>query len=217
MDKAIFFLHTTVTTPMITNKAFAQQYPGVRKINIVDDSILPEMRNNGGQQTPQVAARMEQYVNFAAEQGAVAGVCTCTTAGTVMHQIAPRLSIPVFSVNMPMLKNAMEMGKRVAALVTTPTAAAAVDLLASSLAAEIGASATVDAIMVPDALAAINSNGDKPMHDRLIAQHADQIAPDYDVLIMAQLSMLDAAALITTTKPVLTGIEPCLAYLKRYL
>lgn len=216
MEQAAFFFHTSFQTHGRIHRAFKEKCPGVRQVHIADDSVLPELKRNGGQPTKALEERLVQYTAYAAAQGASIGVCMCTTAGAVLQQLSQRVHVPMLQLNMPMLKRALTTGDRIAALVTSPTAAVATETLSAQVIGETGSHATIRAILVPEAFAAMQTEGDKQKHDRLIAAYADAVAPAYDVIVMAQASMQDAAALVTANTPVMTSIEPCVDHLAHY-
>lgn len=62
------------------------------------------------------------------------------------------------------------------------------------------------------------SGGDKAAHDRLIVEKAREVAGSYDVIVLEQASMVDAAsALEDLGVPVLTSVEMGIAQLAQYL
>ena len=75
---------------------------------------------------------------------------------------------------------------------------------------------TVDVIVVDGARDALNA-GDKQEHDRLIVEKAKEAAAAYDVLVFAQVTMLDAAEQCgSLSVPVLTSVQSGLEQLAAY-
>ena len=62
------------------------------------------------------------------------------------------------------------------------------------------------------------NEGGKELHDDLIVQKAHEIAGQYDVLVFAQATMVDAADRCADMKvPVLTSVESGIKQLDQYL
>ena len=76
----------------------------------------------------------------------------------------------------------------------------------------------MDTILVPGAFEALNLEGDKAKHDQMIAEAARKAAEDHDVIALAQVSMVDAAALLSDLKaPVFTSLESGINQIEKYL
>ena len=64
MDKkTVVIINTNTMTLDMLNSLCAQMLPDVRLVNIVDDSLLPEARENGI--TPAILSKMSMYVQCA--------------------------------------------------------------------------------------------------------------------------------------------------------
>src|SRR5688572_14749077 len=79
-------IHTTSAT-VETMKALAAEFlPGHEVINFVDDSILPQLGQNGGDLT-EVEERLVHYARFAAQVGANAILEACSSVGEVVAKM----------------------------------------------------------------------------------------------------------------------------------
>ncbi len=190
-NKAAFF-HTTVATVIPMKKAFEKRYPDAELISMLDDSVLPEVLANQNMPTKEIIRRLIQYGRIAEEQGASVFVCMCTTLGLAIRKAQEALSIPVISIDGPMLREAVKKGKRIALLITFAPTSKVSKATAQAYAADAGTEVTVDVVLAEGAREALNC-GDKDEHDRLIEEKAKEIAGDYDVIVFAQVSMTDAA------------------------
>jgi len=192
MRNKIAFFHTTTTTVQMLKQAFEKRYPNEQLITMVDDSILPEVLENGNQPTPDILRRLILYGQVAQEQGARVFVCMCTTLGLALRKAQEALIIPMISIDQPMLQEAVQKGDRIALLITFAPTADISRETALAFAADIDRDVKVDVILAKGAREALNQ-GDKDTHDRIIAETAQNIASEYDLLVFAQVSMTDAA------------------------
>lgn len=190
-NKAAFF-HTTTATVVLMKNAFEKRYPDAELISMLDDSVLPEVLSNHNMPTKEIVRRLIQYGRIAEEQGASVFVCMCTTLGLAIRKVQEALSIPVISIDGPMLKEAVKKGERLALLITFAPTAQVSKATALAYAADAGEDVSVDVILAKGAREALN-RGDKREHDRIIEEKAKEIACSYDVVVFAQVSMTDAA------------------------
>ncbi len=217
--KSVAFIHTTMNTPAPLKKAFLARFPEVTLYSYMDDSILSEIGANNDHYTPGIVRRLIQYANNAQQLGASVVVCMCTTITGAVAQAKAAVDIPFITIDGPMLEAAVKAGKRVALLVTAKTTLQASSESARRAAVEAGREEVqVDTILVPGAFEALNLEGDKAKHDQLIAEAARKAAEDHDVIALAQVSMVDAAALLSDLKvPVFTSLESGINQIEKYL
>lgn len=215
----IAFFHTTVNTPFQMKTEFRKRFPNDQLITMLEDGILPEIEANGDMYTPDIVRRLVEYGVLAQEMGACAMVCICTTLGFAVSEAQKCLHMPFITIDGPMLKDAVCRGKNIALLVTAKTTIKASSELAYRLAKECGRDdVKIDTILIEGASAALNAENDKPKHNRLIAEAAMIAAADHDVIVLAQVTMADAAELCRDLPvPVLTSIHSGLEQLTRYL
>lgn len=217
MAKKAAFFHTVLATPAPMKAAFHERFPDAELITMVDDSVLPEVLANGNLPTPAIVKRLADYASIAAQQGAGVFVCMCTTLGIAVREAQKAVSIPMLTIDGPMLRQAVETGKKIGMLITFPPTERTSKAAALAFAADAGRDVTVDVIVVDGARDALNA-GDKATHDRLIAEKAQEAASVYDVLVFAQVTMLDAAAQCGGLGvPVLTSVKSGIEQLAEYL
>ena len=198
--KKVVFVSTVAGIIPGMKEAFARQFPDVQLINLLDDGIIPEITENGGKLTPDIIKRVADYGVTAERYGASAAVCMCTT-------IAPAVDA------------AATMGDRIALLVTAELTFGPSTQSARKAAEKMGrGQVQIDTILVEGAWAALNLEGDKAAHDRLIVEKAREVAGSYDVIVLEQASMVDAASALEDLRvPVLTSVEMGIAQLAQYL
>ena len=219
MNKKISVFHSTINTPPLAIVTMQKIMPEIQVVNVVDDSIVPELQANGNRYTPGILRRLHSFGVNAQMQGAKAALCFCTTINPAVRQVAPALDIPFLAVDGPMLTEAAKCGNRIALLVTAETT-----IISSTEAAHYAAQqagnkdAVIDTILVEGAFEALNYEKNREKHDRLIAEYADKALLDHDVVALGQVSMTGAIPLIKESKkPVLTSLETGMAQLLEYL
>src|ERR1051326_2936582 len=97
-----------------------QANPGVRLINITDDSLLTDALAHGGP-TESVVERFGLYVNGAENAGADVVMSTCTSMGLAMERARTHCRVPLFNIDEPMAAQAVRHGPRLGVLATVPT------------------------------------------------------------------------------------------------
>lgn len=219
MEKKVAFFHTTMNTPLPLKRAFEARFPEVPLITVMDDSVLPEVIANGGNFTPGIVRRLVSFGTNVQMQGAAVAVCMCTTLTGAVAQAALALDIPFITIDGPMLSEAVTRGERVALLITADTTFRASSRSARDAAVRAGREQVqVDTILVEGAFEALNRRQDKALHDRLIAEAARKAARDHDVIALAQVSMVDAAAQLTDLQvPVLTSLQSGIEQIANYI
>ncbi|NLZ99769.1 MAG: Asp/Glu racemase [Clostridiaceae bacterium] len=218
MEKKIAFFHSTLNTPAMMSEAFKKRFPDVPLINVVDDSILPEVMANGDRHTPGIVRRLVSFAINAQIQGAVAAVCMCTTLGGAVAEAAKAVDIPFITIDEPMLEKAVQSGEKIALIITARTTRKASSDAARAAASRMGRDVQTDVILVEGAFEALNVQGDKERHDALIEEAARKAAEDYDVIVLAQATMAFIAERLTDlTVPVLTSVESGIEQLTAWL
>ncbi|MCU0379108.1 MAG: aspartate/glutamate racemase family protein [Bacteroidales bacterium] len=198
-------IHTA--TPMIepTKELFAEHLPGVRLINIVDDSLIQDViRNN--KVTPGVKKRLISYYYAAIDAGADIIFNTCSSVGETAIAARVFLPVPVVKIDDEMARQAVKFSNRIGVLATLTTTLGPTCRLVESMAIEAGISVKIKEGLAEGAFQAVIS-GNKDLHDQLIMKRALEIAADVDVIVLAQGSMarMEQALSAATGKRVLSS------------
>ena len=219
MNKTVAFFHTTMNTPLPLKQAFYRRFPDDRLITVMDDSVLPEVIANEGSFTPGIVRRLISFGSNAQMQGACVAMCMCTTLTEAVAQAGLALDIPFIAIDGPMLDRAVREGERVALLITADTTFRASSRSAKQAALRAGREQVqIDTILVEGAFDALNKKQDKALHDRLIVEAAEKAALTHDVIALAQVSMVDAAAQLKHLPvPVLTSLDSGIEQLASYI
>jgi aspartate/glutamate racemase len=198
-------IHTA--TPMVepTKELFAEHLPGVRLINIVDDSLIQDViRNN--KVTPEVKKRLISYYYAAIDAGADIIFNTCSSVGETAIAARGFLPVPVVKIDDEMARQAVKISDRIGVLATLPTTLGPTCRLVEEMAIEAGTAVMINEGLAEVAFQAIIA-GNKELHDQLIMKKALEIASEADVIVLAQGSMarMEQSLAASTGKRVLSS------------
>lgn len=201
----IAFLHTAEVHVGTFTALVADLAPGTPTAHLVDADLLTAARTAGGVD-PALLGRLADRLAEAAA-GAAVVVCTCSTLAGPAEALGPIAGVPVLRIDRPMAETAVALGPRVAVVAAVAsTLGPTVDLL-TGCAAAAGTPIDISTVLVEDAWAAFEA-GDLADYERRIAAAVDDVAPDADVVVLAQASMAGVADLVTTGVPVLASPRP---------
>ncbi len=113
-------IHTTAATVEPLKSLASEILPGAHVVNFVDDSILPQLRDNGGD-VEQVAPRLLHYASFAEEVGADVILSACSSVGEVVERMRARVRAPVVRIDEAMAEAAVRRGETIGVAATLAT------------------------------------------------------------------------------------------------
>lgn len=180
-------IHTTAATVEPLKALAAELVPGADVVNFVDDSILPQLRDNGGD-VSQVEDRLLHYAEFAEQVGADAILSACSSVGEVAERMRERVSVPVVRIDDAMAEAAVARGGVIGVAATLPTTLEPTQRLIRAKASEQGRSVTIKSRLVDSAYQRLMA-GDPAGHDTLLAEALEAFAGEVDVVVLAQASM----------------------------
>ena len=203
--KTVFAIHTAMPMVEPTKALFKEHLPDVRLINLVDDSLIQDVIK-AGQVPDAVAKRLNAYYAAAVDAGADAIFNTCSSVGDVAARARSSLSIPIVKIDDAMARKAVGMGGAVGVLATLPTTLGPTVRLVQAEAERQGRTLTVVEGLAEGAFAALMA-GDNARHDSLILETAKQVAPQVNVIVLAQGSVARMQETLETAtgKPVLAS------------
>ncbi|MFJ6934548.1 aspartate/glutamate racemase family protein [Streptomyces sp. NPDC101132] len=234
---ALALLHTSPAHVPVFDALRDRHHPGLELRHVVAPELLDGAREHG---PAAMAGEVARLVREAAEGGAAAVLCTCSSIGAVAEAVP--LAVPVLRLDRPMAAEAVRLGGRVVVLGTVAsTLEPTLALLAEEAAAlgDRGAAAPADsrATVLRDGRAAVPADaptaavslegrlvegawerweaGDTAGYLAAVAAAADALTASgaADVIVLAQASMAPAVALVRpgTPVPVLSSPAPGLA------
>ncbi len=203
--KTVVAVHTAMPMVEPTKALFKQHLPDVRLINLVDDSLIQDVIK-AGKVPDAVAKRLNAYYSAAVDAGADVIFNTCSSIGEVAAQARGSVPVPIVKIDDAMTLKAVGMGNSVGVLATLPTTLGPTVRLVQHQAAQQKKTLTVVEGLAEGAFDALMA-GDNARHDALILETARKVAPQVDVIVLAQGSMARMQETLTaaTGKPVLAS------------
>ncbi len=183
----IAVIHTTTATVETFKTLATEMIPGCQVFNIVDDSILPLLAENGGNLGP-IETRMVQYARFAEQSGACIILEACSSIGELAAAMRAAVSIPVIRVDEAMAAAAVERANRIGVAATLPTTLGPTTRLLQEKAGQCDRDTDIKTVLIEGAYQKLMA-GDRAGHDELLVSGLAELAKQTDVVVLAQASM----------------------------
>lgn len=212
--KTLALLHTSmvfVKVETMMYDLFNEIMPDVKLINIVDDSLLPEVMKLGSI-PPAVQQRMNAYVKAAEQTGADAVFSLCSSLGPTIDEARDGVAIPVIKIDDAMALHAAKSATRIGVMATVPTTLGPTCDLIRQKAKQSGKTIEIVPQLVEGAFEKLMA-GERDAHDKAVLEAAAELGKNVDTIAFAQASMTrlapaaeDAAGISVLTSPRI-GIE----------
>ena len=180
-------IHTSPATVDLFARLLRERVPSVEVVNVLDDSILPELGANDGN-LDAVEPRWRDYARIVAERGVGAILNACSSIGALSARVQPDIAVPIVRVDAAMAAEAIARGSRVGVIATLATTLEPTRRLVAESAHKLGREVAVETLLVEGAYAAL-IGGDQARHDDLVAAALDRLVGANDVVVLAQASM----------------------------
>ncbi|CAN5885276.1 aspartate/glutamate racemase family protein [soil metagenome] len=180
-------IHTTPVTVEPLKALAAELLPGVKVVNFVDDSVLPQLAENGGDVSA-VEPRLVQYGKFAEEVGADIILSACSSVGAVAVAVQRAVHIPVVRIDEAMAEAAVRCGSSIGVAATLETTLAPPLALLKAIAKEAGERVRLEPRCISAAYERL-LQGDREGHDKILTEALTDLANEVDVVVLAQASM----------------------------
>jgi Asp/Glu/hydantoin racemase len=205
MPKTVFALHTNFSLVEPLGRLFVELLPGMRIVNLVDDSLLADVRAAGGP-TASVIRRMIGYAVLAQSAGADVVFNCCSSVGEAADLLSRSVDIPVVKIDNAMAARAVDCGPRVGVVGTVATTLEPTARLIERKAGQAGKTVAIRRYLVDGAFDALIS-GNTARHDQMVTAEITQAAAENDVVVLAQGSMARLVASLegTLSIPVLSS------------
>ncbi len=220
MTKRMAILHTSfvfINVEPVFKDLFEELIPDVELIDFVDSKILADVRKVGGVQTPHIR-RMCHLAQAAEDAGADLIFSACSSLGETMNVARGLVNVPIVKIDDAMTRKAVEMGSIIGVMATIPTTLQPTVDLIQHWAAEAGKVVDVKQQLCNGAFEILMS-GDRDRHDQMVLDGALQLAPQVDLIVLAQASMSRLAPMLSsrTGKEVLSSPRLAAEYVKSLL
>lgn len=186
-QKSMAIIHTSFALVEVLGNYAKEMLPGVRVINIVDDSLLADVMGKG-EVDISVTRRMCSCFMMAEEANAQVVLNACSTVSETVDVARPLVKIPIVKIDEPMAKLAVSMGKNIAVLVTVQTTIGPTSRLIERMAKEAGKEVSIKSWLCKGGFELL-MEGEKEKHDRMVREHIQQASEQMDVVVLAQGTM----------------------------
>jgi aspartate/glutamate racemase len=185
--KTVVAVHTALAMVEPVKQLFLENLPGVRLINIVDDSLIQDVIREG--KVPvSVRKRLISYYNAAVDAGADVVFNTCSSVGEVAIEARERLPVPLVKIDDAMARQAVREFSRIGVMATLPTTLDPTKKLIARFATQLSMTVDIEEGLAEGAFQSL-MDGDMENHDKLVLKTALDLADRVDAFVLAQGSM----------------------------
>ena len=210
--KKVAIIHTSVVSLEELKGLFKEILPEVEVINIIDDSLLEEVKKNDGL-TSAIIGRMCTYAQVAEKLGVDLIFNQCSSVGEAAEIAKKCVSVPLLRVDEAMAEEACALGTKIGVIATVKSTMRPSCNLIKQKAELINKKVEVNEFLVDGALDILMKEKNLAKHNELVLDAIKKAAKTNDVIVLAQGSMTAILPYITDVdKPVLTS--PRLGVLK---
>jgi len=220
LTKRMAMLHTSfvfINVEPVFKDLFKELIPDVDVIDFVDSEVLADVRRAGEVQTSHIR-RMCHLAQAAEDAGVDLIFSACSSLGPSMDVARKLVNVPIVKIDDAMTRKAVEMGSVIGLMATVPTTLPPTLDLIQQWAAEADKKVEVKQYLSEGAFEILMS-GDRKRHDQMVLDGALQLAPQVDLIVLAQASMSRLAPMLSkeTGKEVLSSPRLAAEYVKSLL
>lgn len=212
----IVLIHATPVAIDPVQAAFAELWPEPELVNLLDDSLSPD-RARDYDLSEEMIERFVALGRYGVSTGADALLVTCSAFGPAIDIMAREFEIPVLKPNEAMFHAAVARGSKIGMIATFGPSIPTMRTEFEDYIAEVGARATLETILVEDAMTALRA-GDAETHNRRIAERAPELV-DVDTIMLAHFSTSRAQSAVQAkvSVPVLSAPGAAVARLRELI
>jgi len=186
--RKLAIIHTTpVTIDSLKSLVQEEIGPDCEVINLLDDSILPELASNGAD-VAAVESRWVAYAKIAESLGADVVLGACSSVGELAKAASREVRVPVLRIDEAMAEEAVRRGRDIGVAATLQTTLGPTTRLLEEKAREAGVEATFHGMLASEAYRLLMA-GDRAGHDRVLGEALLELQERCDVVVLAQASM----------------------------
>ena len=212
----IAVVHTGPVTVQPIKEQISEQIPEARVINIMDDSLLNDVRA-AGHLTQEVASRIHSYMANAQAMHVDIILNACSSVGEAVDSVRNFVSTPIVKIDEAMAEEASSIGRRIGVVATVSTTLEPTVRLIRKKADELSRTIDVTERIAEGAFEALLS-GNAALHDEIVKNTISALAEEVDVVVLAQVSMARLVPQLEGVRvPVLSSPRSGVAALKRAL
>lgn len=215
--KKIVMIHTSTVSLNELKELVNEILPDTELVNIIDDSLLEEVKRNGGI-TPQIVSRMTSYVQCADSLKPDLIFNQCSSVGEAFDIAKQCTSIQTLKIDEAMAEKAVSLGEKIAVIATVASTMKPSCNLVKNKAMLINKPVEVKEYLVNGALDILMKEKNVQKHNELVLNEIQKACEECDVVVLAQGSMTAILPYLKeTTKPVLTSPRLAIEKVKEML
>src|SRR4028118_790566 len=187
MSKKLGIVHSNFALVETLNTLAREMLPAdVGIVTIVDDTLLSYARDHGVDDN--LRQRMRNFCQAPTNGGADVILNVCSSVGETVDSVRGAIATPILKIHEPLAGAAVTLGQRIAVLATVASTLEPTCRLLESKAREKGREVQLTQRLCEGAFDALVS-GNIEEHDRSVTEAALAVAPDHDLIVLAQASM----------------------------
>lgn len=215
--KKIVMIHTSPVSLDDLKAMCAELLKDVEVINIIDDSLLEEVKRNNGI-TASIISRMYSYVQSAASMKPDLIFNQCSSVGEAFDIAKRCTDIPTLKIDEAMAEEAVRIGRRIAVIATVSSTMKPSCQLVRTKAEVMRKDVDVREYLVEGALDILMKEKNKEKHNQLVLDTIRQAEKENDVIVLAQGSMTAILPYITKSRvPILSSPRMAIQRVKEIL
>lgn len=187
MPKRVVLIHTLPLLINTFSKLVNDLKLDVELVHIVDEVLLQRVRQHGETDHSDLDW-LRSVVTRAQDIKAQAVMVTCTILSECVDEVRSEFSIPIIKIDELMMEKAVSLGDRIGMVVTFADTTEPSSQMILDQAERVGKTVTVIPVLVENAFDAVR-NGNPGLHDELVKRAVLDLAPQVDVIVLAQASM----------------------------
>lgn len=197
--KKIVMIHTSPVSLDELKKLVNEIIPNTELVNIIDDSLLEEVKKNNGI-TPSIIARMNAYVQIAQSMAPDLIFNQCSSVGEAFDIAKKATNVKTLKIDEPMAEAAVKAGKTIGVVATVKSTMKPSCRLIERKAKEKNRIVKIKEFLVDGALDVLMKENNVKKHNEMVLKKIQTACGECDVVVLAQGSM-------TAILPYLKGID----------
>lgn len=212
----VVLIHTSPVSLNDLKALFKEIIPDVEMVNIIDDSLLNEVKTVGHINS-EIISRMCSYVQVAKTLNPDLIFNQCSSVGEAFDIARSQATCKTLKIDEPMAEKAVSLGNKIGVVATVASTVRPSCNLIKKTAKKMNKNVTVNEYLVDGALDILMS-GDVEKHNELVIESIRKAEAENDVVVLAQGSMTAILPLLgQTSKPVLTSPRLAVEKIKELL
>jgi len=215
--KKLGIIHTSAVSLDALKKLCNEILEDVEVINIIDDSLLEEVKNNKGI-TSAIISRMCTYVQNLNQLNVDLILNQCSSVGEAFDIAKKCSDKKTLKIDLPMMEKAVSLGSNIAVVATVESTMKPSCNLLKNTAKKMQKEIHVDEYLVKDALDILMKEKNQEKHNSLVMDAINKACKNNDVIVLAQGSMIALLPYLNEVeKPVLTSPRMAIERIKEML